>query len=56
MQTFGLYLDFLLRYSPKVCKKTVLDTHYETARSTKKNAEQKKWGWFQKSLYFCKSN
>ena len=21
MQTFGLYLDFLLRYSPEVCKK-----------------------------------
>lgn len=44
MQTFGLYLDFLLRYSPKVCKKTVLDTHYETARSTKKKRGTEKVG------------
>lgn len=55
MHTFGLYLDFLLRYSPKVCN-TVVDAHYETIRTTHKKCGTEKVGWFQKKLYFCKSN
>jgi hypothetical protein len=42
MQTFGLYLDFLLRYSPKICNKIIFPVERNVIRA------------FWKKSYLCR--